>query len=197
MGWQKEKKSIKKHTKQKKEITMQKIKTLLCLVICFFIYQIPNRIQIFSALTWPECALDQHIQFWSWTYPIYFSYFFELPLLVLAINNDDQQRVRKFIFRMITLQAVFFLVFPTTIDRPHSEWLGLLTLIDEPFNCFPSLHVSLSLFLTLLNRKHIWAIVWCSLICLSTLTTKQHYVLDMIGGATVASITFYLWNRSK
>ncbi len=62
---------------------------------------------------------------------------------------------------------------------------------DQPFNDFPSLHTSLSTILAL----HWWrvdkrigypAAIWFTLVVLSTLFVKQHYVPDVIFGLALA-----------
>lgn len=71
---------------------------------------------------------------------------------------------------------------------------SLLYAMDGDTNCLPSLHVSLALL-------SIWAVAknprvsrfavgaWALLIIFSTLTTKQHLLIDVLGGALVAIIS--------
>jgi len=62
---------------------------------------------------------------------------------------------------------------------------------DKPYNCFPSLHVA-QCFLAAFtcHRVHrgvgFAAGVWASLVALSTLYTKQHYVADVVAGIPLA-----------
>ncbi len=63
---------------------------------------------------------------------------------------------------------------------------------DNAFNCFPSLHTSLSTILAI----HWWRVgkrigipvaIWVALIVASTVFVKQHYVADVVGGLLLAS----------
>jgi membrane-associated phospholipid phosphatase len=63
--------------------------------------------------------------------------------------------------------------------------------IDPPGNVFPSLHVahtSMLAFLLLRDRPRLGrvAVVMATLLALSTLTTKQHFLADVLGGYTLA-----------
>ena len=63
--------------------------------------------------------------------------------------------------------------------------------VDPPGNVFPSLHVahtSMLAFLLLRDRPRLGlvALVMATLLALSTLTTKQHFIADVLGGYTLA-----------
>ena len=66
--------------------------------------------------------------------------------------------------------------------------------VDPPGNVFPSLHVahtsSLALIIFAENRRlGRVVIVMAALLALSTLTTKQHFIADVISGFALAAIT--------
>jgi membrane-associated phospholipid phosphatase len=70
---------------------------------------------------------------------------------------------------------------------------GLKTIYgsDVRYNCLPSLHVAQCFIAaTVCHRVHRGvgraAFVWASLVAVSTLFTKQHYLLDVIGGMALA-----------
>jgi membrane-associated phospholipid phosphatase len=79
--------------------------------------------------------------------------------------------------------------------------LRLLYTLDPPYNCFPSLHVAYS-FVSALTcyRVHrgvgVVAVVWAALIGISTLYTKQHYVVDVVAGALSAWVAYLVFLRS-
>jgi membrane-associated phospholipid phosphatase len=63
--------------------------------------------------------------------------------------------------------------------------------IDPPGNVFPSLHVahtSMLAFLLLRDRPRLGrlALVMATALALSTLTTKQHFIADVLSGYTLA-----------
>lgn len=123
-----------------------------------------------------------------------------LPLLPLALLRDraEYRRFAAVTAGAIAVSAVVFVAWPLTIPR---ESLGLVSIfdrflalqyeIDRPSNLFPSLHVSLS-FLFALGVAHVrprwrfWMLTWATLIAVSTLFTRQHYLIDVIGGVLVA-----------
>jgi membrane-associated phospholipid phosphatase len=69
-------------------------------------------------------------------------------------------------------------------------------MVDRPVNCVPSLHVANACVCALaLQREgstwHYGAPVWLALIMLSTLTTKQHFVIDVLAGVLLAAFSFW------
>ena len=90
---------------------------------------------------------------------------------------------------------------------PGKLYGGLHTL-DTPYNAWPSLHVAQSLYLALamtvwLKREHadarwllpVLVFLWVdwSALSLSILTTKQHYLWDMVTGAALG-LAFWHWH---
>jgi membrane-associated phospholipid phosphatase len=71
------------------------------------------------------------------------------------------------------------------------------------FNLFPSYHCLISLYCYLGVRKQpeiskgfqVYSLVMVVLICLSTLFTKQHYIIDMIGGLGISLACYALMHR--
>lgn len=62
---------------------------------------------------------------------------------------------------------------------------------DNPYNCFPSLHTSMSTLMAVHwwrvdRRAGIAASVWTALIVASTVFIKQHYVADVAAGLALA-----------
>jgi membrane-associated phospholipid phosphatase len=96
---------------------------------------------------------------------------------------------------MITF--IIFQLFPVGYPRefyplPHANTPSVnlfykVRWIDSPMNCFPSLHVSLCYLFTFAHwsesKKAFWfSFVLTTLISISTLTTKQHYIADVVAG---------------
>lgn len=77
---------------------------------------------------------------------------------------------------------------------------GLLSFIyahDHPDNCFPSLHVSLTVLASLIWAARrpgltIFLVAWVVLVAPSTLFTKQHVLLDVLAGAVLGGASFRL-----
>lgn len=69
-----------------------------------------------------------------------------------------------------------------------------------PYNCFPSLHVAqcylaASCCHKVHRRTGMAAFVWATLVALSTLYTKQHYVADVVAGTALAFAISHLFLR--
>jgi membrane-associated phospholipid phosphatase len=157
----------------------------------------------------PEVALDRELPLtpaWSVIYGSLFVAAF-LPVFVL----HQQELIRRTIFAYLTAWLVsysVFLAYPT-VSPHHAEVVGegflawglrAIYSSDLPFNCFPSLHVA-QCFLAALSSYRVHrgvgaaAGVWACLVGLSTLYTKQHYVVDVIAGAILAYAANLVWLR--
>ena len=102
---------------------------------------------------------------------------------------------------------LFFIFLPTTAIRPEITGDGVwdammlfLYRIDSADNLFPSLHclISWMCWIGLRGRRDLHPVirhlplVIAILICLSTLTTKQHVILDVFGGIFFAEFSWWL-----
>jgi membrane-associated phospholipid phosphatase len=72
--------------------------------------------------------------------------------------------------------------------------------MDPPYNCLPSLHVAHSFVSALACLRVHWVVgivatVGASLVGLSTLFTKQHYVLDVLAGVLLAVVAYAIFLR--
>ena len=108
-------------------------------------------------------------------------------------RDDSRALTRAFAAIAIAtiLSCAIFVVWPTTIPRPpvRSAAFDALWLFDVPANCFPSLHVALASIAACFWPRRRWiAVIWAVAIALSTLTTKQHYAVDVAGGVVVAGV---------
>jgi membrane-associated phospholipid phosphatase len=104
----------------------------------------------------------------------------------------------------LAVSCATYLAFQTTVDRPpvdaNSAFTGLVSFIyanDQPYNCFPSLHVSLTVLASLIwargrRRLAVPLAGWVVLVALSTLFTKQHVLLDVLAGAVLGGASFWV-----
>jgi hypothetical protein len=96
--------------------------------------------------------------------------------------------------------------FPTTVNRPiisgdyfFSNFTRSIYASDNPFDCFPSIHV-LSAYLPFLfifkyNKNgimKIYTFVGFIIITLSTFFVKQHYVLDALASLILGTVLFIM-----
>lgn len=155
-----------------------------------------------------KLEVDNFIPFISSFIIIYMSFFILIPLtLFLLFRKSSQGFTRRiliiFILTLIYSYIIYFF-FQTYADRPSilsqglfNYWVSLLYLKDAPFSSFPSIHASLSTIASIvwLREKwklYPWVIAWALLIILSTVLIKQHYLADILGGATLALVISYL-----
>lgn len=156
----------------------------------------------------PELALDRTIPLqpaWMLAYGSIWVFAF-LPAFVVR----RPALMRRAIVAMLSVMVVAYLVFllyPTALPRPESVGegflagsLGVVYSLDPPQNCFPSLHVAWAFVAALTSyRVHrgvgLAALVWAAIISVSTLYTKQHYVVDVIGGIAIAHAAYLLFLR--
>lgn len=177
----------------------------------FFIisYIIPNRFQFLEPKALPMLLIDKIMPIVPWTIFIYLSEWF-IYLIVLSFIFDKltfRRLLLSFMLTFLISMCVFFL-YPTIItDRPNVDGVGityllfkLLHFIDNPVNCFPSQHVAIVTIPPIIFWKYnkklsllFW--IWAILVSISTLTTKQHYFVDILGGMILAWVSVALADK--
>lgn len=158
----------------------------------------------------PEIALDRILPVraeWALVYGALYLFLIILPVFAVRDQEHLRRTVAAYLLCWVTAYIVF-LAWPTVASRPKIvegdgfiTWaLRALYSFDPPYNCFPSLHVAHSFVSALtiyrLHRKlgHV-SIVAAALVAVSTLFTKQHYVLDVVAGAAMALAGYWLFLR--
>ncbi len=158
----------------------------------------------------PVLALDRFfplVPTWALIYGALYGFLILLPLFVI----QQPELIRRTVWAYITVWSVAYLCFvlyPTVAPRPDTVpgrgfgvWgLRFLYDADPPYNCFPSIHVAHSFVSALAcYRVHrtlgIVAVSVASLVAISTLFTKQHYVADVIAGTVLALIVYAVFLR--
>lgn len=133
---------------------------------------------------------------------------FLLPFLFI----HQQDFFRLFSLAYITVMCICYLVYlfyPVSIDRPElsvncfSTWaLSIVYGADRPWNCFPSMHVAMSLLasLTILEVHRIRGMLTLLLtfwIAYSTVLIKQHYVLDVVAAMLLTLTIYFFYIRRR
>lgn len=180
---------------------------LVSLVPCYLI--IAGRAGT-GAVHAPALALDRLLPLvpaWAVVYGALYGFLILLPVFV--IQQEDLIRRTVWAYLAVWSTAyVGFLLYPTVAPRPESvtgdgfaAWgLRFLYDADPPYNCFPSLHVAHSFVSALAcSRVHrtlgAIATTFAALVALSTLFTKQHYVIDLVGGIALALAAYLIFLR--
>ena len=158
----------------------------------------------------PSTWIDQSVPFLKWTLWFYVLEYTMIPLAFVLIRTEAILVDLVYTLLVgIVLSSVIFLLFPTFIPRPEIYGNSLLDtafralhLIDAPTNCFPSMHVSLSVTVSAYLFKEsksfgTAAFLLTLLVIISTLTTKQHYFADILGGIGVSWISIRIVNYSR
>lgn len=157
----------------------------------------------------PLCLLDSYIPWLPYSVLIYFSQFAFLLLGVIYAPNQRTATITYYSYLLaILIAGCVFAVYPTFLTRlTLSEQTQAIQVlyrflyaIDVPHNCFPSLHTTLALIAasSLFARSLIWQIVaslWSAAIIVSTLTTKQHCILDVVAGMVLFSFCIWLCRK--
>lgn len=150
----------------------------------------------------------------EWTLIYVFTFLF-WGLGLLMVGRQERALCYKLLGCVVTAElicAVFFMLVPSYVARPPLEVEGLSSWIlafvysmDEPTNCFPSMHCLLSYLVFRQSmycrgvkpQMKVFAGVLTVLICLSTVFVKQHVVLDVIGGLACGEIGMQWGMRSS
>ena len=192
-----------------------RILALVCAVtLNFFVYH--GSMLAAGALPHYSLALppDHQIPLIPWTITIYFGcYLFWCVNYIIGIRQEKEKALRFICADALSklVCGVFFLLLPTTIDRPEitgtdvfSQLMRLLYQLDQPVNLFPSIHclVSWLCYIGIRDCRNIsgryrrFSCVMAVLVCISTLTTKQHVIVDAAGGIFLAELCLRL-GRSR
>ena len=148
----------------------------------------------------PELPLDRAVRLQPAWMLVYGSQWIFSFLPVFVVRGVELRRRTVLAYLTIVLVAYAgFLAYPTLAPRPEVvpgdgffAWgLRFVYDTDPPYNCFPSLHVAYSFLAALAtHRVHrrlgIATLSWATLVGVSTLYTKQHYVADVVAGILIA-----------
>ena len=107
------------------------------------------------------------------------------------------------LFFTFSLGILIYISFPTYVVHPDipgqdilSQLLLFLTIAGGDYDAFPSSHIYITIILALFygdwypQKKWLWFLI-VTMISLSTLFTKQHYCVDVVGGV----VTGWLGHR--
>ncbi len=151
--------------------------------------------------------LDDKIRFWGWLIYIYNMFYpFCIIAFYLLFKKDEKAYFKGLIACLIGVLIcdIIYLFIPTIMYRPITPNYDPLTNLvikityffdNPPLNCFPSLHCvfcfqviySYIISKCTLKRKT-WIIICSSLIIISTLFVKQHYIYDIVSAFLVVLI---------
>jgi membrane-associated phospholipid phosphatase len=159
--------------------------------------------------------IDRTVPFLPWTVFIYVSdYVLVIFSFFLCRSRDTALRYFCAQMSVIVFATAVHWAVPIAFPRelyplpPDLAALPALALklvrgFDAATSCMPSLHVADSVLAPLLIRRERpkafpWLLAWGALIAVSTLTTKQHYLLDVVAGVGLAMVAAAVadWNAT-
>lgn len=202
-----------------RRLTRQQAYSVCALVIAFLANQLAFQgARVFSFWRYHfdfTLPLDLKIPFLPWTLSIYFGAFvFWAVSLYFCSLRPREESDRLFCADIISkiVSFLFFVILPTTNVRPPVNGTGLfdagmrfLFWIDRADNLFPSIHCSMSwlCWLWVRGKREIplfWRLasfVFAAAVCFSTLTTRQHVFVDVIGGILLAEACWAIAANEK
>lgn len=158
--------------------------------------------------------VDSTIPLIPWTIVIYYGCFLHWGLHYICVAKLGNRNTRQFYaadFLIKSVSFLFFLCLPTVMHRPEvtgtgfwNDTIRFLYWMDKPYNLFPSIHCSVSWLCWISVRKNTqvpkwyryFALIAAIAVCLSTLSTRQHVLVDIAGGLLVAEVCWALAAKS-
>lgn len=148
--------------------------------------------------------LDRRIPFLPWTIWIYLSDLIFFSLAALVLTRKDFVLILQTILIAYSISMIGFIFLPgaypridiSTIESPFYRWgYGIFHSVDLANNTFPSMHVGLTWIICIslarrFPRYRMFIFGYSILVTLSVLTTKQHFILDIVGGLVVVFVSF-------
>lgn len=191
-------------------------KELILLAICSFIYM-----SIFTILEnmncgnyiYTETMLDNYIPFLSIfviPYILWFAYIALGFVYFLIYDKEGFYRTTFYIFIGMYICLVIYMLFPNAqglrVDLDTNNFfhkiLSIIYTTDTSTNVCPSIHTynSIMMYIALIQNEkfasnkimNISSFVLTILICLSTVFTKQHAIIDVFYAFPLCVIVYYL-----
>lgn len=168
-------------------------------------YQTSNHIILWGPWGMPLFPGESGIPFVAWSVVFYISVYAVAPLSIFVIPKQDLARALKALVIIFVAHTTVFILLPTQLPRVHTVPIGFfgdvyrvaVAGVDRPQNCFPSEHVALAVLTVCLiwRRSKKWGLLlalWALCMSISTLTVKQHYIVDVLGGAISGAVVYYV-----
>ncbi len=180
-----------------------KLAALALFGVAFFAgYFLLLKFPVFPVTLMPVTAIDRWIAFRPGALLLYVSLWIYVPLVPgLMIERREIVAFYRTAGVLCLLGFAVFFFWPTAVSSLDVDWrihpgFSHLKTVDGTGNACPSLHVAFAVFCALLLHRRLrqmgdrglarslsW--IWCAGIVYSTLATKQHVALDVLGGAAL------------
>ncbi len=180
-------------------------------LIYFALYLITETLIPNNSGTAISCSLDYKIPFCEWFIIPYVGWYvlIVVSLLYFAFYNvENFKRLQIFIIVTQLVAMIIYITFPNyqplRPDYPRDNFLTdivrLIQGFDTNSNVCPSLHVAYSIGIASIWLKEksaacwtkIGIVIFCILVCLSTVFVKQHSVVDGLVAIPVCILAEYI-----
>jgi membrane-associated phospholipid phosphatase len=199
---------IRRHT------LLKAVGTMVFMAVFFYGYFTLLKNPVFPVTEMPLTIVDQMVSFQPQALVFYLSLWFYVSLPPALLETRNQLVAYGLAIGGMCLAGLAcFLLWPTAvpsfaIDAQANPGFLLLKGVDAGGNAFPSLHVATACFSGVwLDRQlrelgsgpgtRIFNGLWCAAIVYSTLATKQHVSLDVVGGVALAIVTLLFFSPSR
>ena len=145
---------------------------------------------------------DDAIPFWPWTAWCYLPFYAGVFIIAIAAFKRRAlfNGAVRAVLVVMSIGAICHIFIGAEYPRPvlhppyadfSATFMAAVQGIDPPGNVFPSLHVAHTTMLSLIlikDRPRLGAValVMATLLAISTLTTKQHFIADVLAGYALA-----------
>ncbi len=170
------------------------------------LYFITNKYSLYTPICLPEYKIDQHFPFVPWMVIFYVSFYVQIVLgLLLAPNIDIYHKMCCAYLISIIFFSLVYVFFPTHFrgkieDKGciYTKAVFLIRKIDNPVNCLPSSHVTLSMIIGVVYlccgcmKLFAFFSIWGIGVSVSVLAVKQHSILDLLAGILLSILAGFL-----
>lgn len=193
-------------TEKKIKIRQQAFALTVCTVVFMIVYNV---------CTWYASSLPRvpsltfDFEKWIPFVPLsiipYMASAFFFCTVFFSCKNKYQLKILTWRMLFVTVIAgLFFILLPLqfSFTKPEVENrilrlpFSFLKAFDSPFNQSPSLHIAFAfVFWAVFKDISKWKnffLVWLLLLGISTLTTYQHHLIDIVSGALLAHVSFII-----
>jgi len=193
--------------------------TMISIALFFAAYFWVLRNPVGDVTTMPVLALDRWLDFEFAAMPLYLSLWVYLSLGPALL--PDRRTLLRYGIACLFIAGVgltLFLFWPTKVppltavaaaEVANHAGMAMLREVDMSGNACPSLHVAFAVFAAVGLARELGSIgaprwvsalstLWCAGIVYSTLATRQHVVLDVLGGTllgVLAALLLAAWER--
>lgn len=154
--------------------------------------------------------IDSHIPLLPWTVIIYYGCFFVWIINYTNILRTEPEGTYRYMCAEILGKIICFICYvliPTVMIRPEVNGTGffpdvirMMYSIDPPNALFPSMHCFVSWMCVVglrgkpeISRSYrVFSVVAAILVFVSTVTTKQHVVIDAVAAVALAEFVWFV-----